>query len=188
MKVLLSAVLLTMFFSTEVTARDVAGVKLAEQIEVNGTSLQLNGAGVRTKFFFKIYTGALYLPKPARSSKQVYAQADAWRVSMHFLYDEVTKEKLISAWDDGFESNADDEVLKSLRPRIDVFNNLFVAAHKGDVIDIDYQPTTGTIVTMNGKVQGQIEGEDFQQAVLRIWLGEVPADESLKEGMLGASE
>ena len=188
MKALVSGLILAIFFSTQTLAQEVAGVKFADRINVNNKALQLNGVGVRSKFFFKIYAGALYLPQAARSSKQVYAQADAWRVRMHFLYDEVSKEKLISAWNDGFESNADDEVLSSLRQRIDAFNELFVTAHEGDVIDIDYLPEKGTTVTMNGKLRGQIEGEDFQQAVLRIWLGEVPADGSLKDGMLGDTE
>ena len=33
--------------------------------------------------------------------------------------------------------------------------------------------------------KGVIEGEDFNAALLDIWLGEEPADDDLKEEMLG---
>jgi hypothetical protein len=36
------------------------------------------------------------------------------------------------------------------------------------------------------ELRGTIEGADFFQAVLRIWLGDKPADSGLKRGMLGA--
>lgn len=188
MKVLISVVLAGLIYVSPVSAREVAGVDIPEQTTLAGIPLQLNGAGIRSKFFFKIYVGALYLPTPAKTAEQVYAQNAAWRVRMHFLYDEVSKEKLVAAWNDGFESNTEEAELKALQTKINAFNSLFVSAKKDDVIDIDYQPSTGTSVSINGQQRGVIDGDAFQQAVLRIWLGEVPADDSLKEGMLGERE
>ena len=60
-------------------------------------------------------------------------------------------------------------------------------AKKGDVINFDYTPDGGTRITVNGQPKGNpIPGADFFSAVLRIWLGDKPADETLKKGMLGA--
>ena len=42
-------------------AAEVEGVKLADKVQVGGAELVLNGAGVRTRVFFKVYVGALYL-------------------------------------------------------------------------------------------------------------------------------
>ena len=62
---------------------------------------------------------------------------------------------------------------------------MFETAHEGDVILLDYVPGTGTSVTINGTKIGTIPGEDFNQALLAVWLGDKPADDGLKEGMLG---
>ena len=60
------------------------------------------------------------------------------------------------------------------------------AAHRGDIINFDFTPDGGTAVTLNGIPRGQtIPGEDFYQAVLRIFLGEHPVDRDLKRGLLG---
>ena len=40
-------------------------------------------------------------------------------------------------------------------------------------------------VYAKGQLQGLIRGLPFKQAVFAIWLGEKPADKSLKAGMLG---
>jgi hypothetical protein len=39
---------------------------------------------------------------------------------------------------------------------------------------------------VNGQARGTaIPGEDFYTAVLRVWLGEKPADSGLKKGLVG---
>jgi len=59
------------------------------------------------------------------------------------------------------------------------------AAKSGDLILLDYLPGTGTRVTVRGEDKGTIPGEEFNRALLRIWLGNQPADASLKRAMLG---
>ncbi|MGV0976826.1 MAG: chalcone isomerase family protein, partial [Azonexus sp.] len=44
-----------------VHAAEVAGIKVDDQIKVGANELVLNGAGVRTKVFIKVYVGALYV-------------------------------------------------------------------------------------------------------------------------------
>ncbi|MDH5444507.1 MAG: chalcone isomerase family protein [Gammaproteobacteria bacterium] len=168
-----------------ILAREIASVKLEEQANIGGTTVILNGAGIRTKFVFDIYVGALYLTQKTTDAKQAIAMAGAKRISMHFLYDEVEKEKLTDGWNDGFENNLSDKDFASLKARLDAFNKLFVTVKKGDVIQLDYIPGKGTQVTINQQTKGSVPGEDFQQALLRVWLGDDPADEDLKTGMLG---
>jgi len=168
-------------------ARDVAGVKLPETLEVSEPPviLQLNGAGIRTKFFVKVYVGALYLPTPAHDAKAVLAMPGAKSVTMHFLYDEVSAEKLRSGWTDGFHANQNEAQFKVLADRLEQFNAAFATVHRGDVIRLELLPDTGTAVFVGGKKRATIPGEDFARAVLAIWLGEDPADSSLKDAMLG---
>jgi Chalcone isomerase-like len=132
-----------------------------------------------------VYVGALYLPAKETAADKIIAAATAKRVSMHMLYDEVSKEKLTGGWSDGFENNHSREEFDKLKPRLEQFNQLFTAVRRGDVVFIDYLPAQGTRVTINGEIKGNIAGEDFARAVFKVWLGEHPADNALKQGMLG---
>jgi hypothetical protein len=167
-------------------SRDIAGVQLAETLQgADGTQLTLNGAGVRSKVFLKIYVAGLYLQNPAKEAAAVLADQGQKQMLMHFLYEEVSKDKLVSAWNEGFTGNLTKEQHDALAPRIEQFNALFDTVKKGDVIVIEYLPGKGTAVTVKGEAKGVIEGKDFSDAVFSIWLGEKPVTESLKKELLG---
>ena len=173
-------------FSTPVHALEVEGVNIPGNIsQDNGQTLMLNGAGIRSKFFFSIYVGALYLAEKQHKVSDILSATSPNRISMNFLYDEVSKEKLTSAWNDGFTENNNKEEMQKLKDRLSTFNNLFKTVVKGDVIVLDYTPDTGTLVSINNEKQGIIPGSDFNRALLKVWLGEEPADSDLKEAMLG---
>ena len=178
--------LAVMMLSPMAFARDVAGVALPETITLGAKPLALNGAGIRSKFFIKVYVGALYLPSHTGDANAVLRQTGPVAMHMHFLHSEVSKEKLVKAWNEGFDTNLDAVERARLGGRIERFNELFRTAHKGDVIRLDYLPGTGTTVSINNESRGVIDGEDFMQAWLRIWLGQHPADADLKQGLLGA--
>lgn len=166
---------------------DVAGVTLPKNL-VPGAGqppLVLNGAGIRSKFFIKVYVGALYLPTRTTDAASVLRNTGPVAVHMYILHSEISSEKLAHAWDEGFNANLSDTERTRLRERIERFDNLFPTVHAGDVISLDYTPGTGTTVSINSKKRGVIAGADFMQAWLRIWLGQVPADSDLKRAMLG---
>lgn len=171
--------------SVPADAREIAGVAVQETIKTDdGTTLQLNGAGIRTKMFFDIYVAELYLEKPAAAATEVIAAEGRKRMIMHFLYKEVGKDKLVEAWNEGFQGNTASGELAGLQERIDRFNGLFEDVKKGDVIVLDYLPATGTTVTIKGQQKGVITGKDFNDAMLKIWLGEKPVTDSLKKELL----
>ena len=169
-------------------AAEVEGVKLADKVQVGGAELVLNGAGVRTRVFFKVYVGALYLQKKASATEAVLADAGPKRIAMHVLRD-LTAEQLFSALKDGLSNNHSPGQLAKLEPQVkqleDIFNAV-KAAKNGDVILLDYLPGAGTRVMARGDDKGTIAGEEFNRALLRIWLGEKPADSGLKKAMLGS--
>jgi hypothetical protein len=103
---------------------------------------------------------------------------------MYFLYDEVSRDKLVGGWTAGFENNSKKN-LSELQARLNQFNNFFQDMKKGDDVTFDFLDTGATTVTINGKVAGSIDGADFQKALLLVWLGDDPADDDLKEAMLG---
>jgi hypothetical protein len=168
-------------------AREFNNLKFPDKVTLAGTNieLQLNGIGMRTKFVFDVYVGALYTKSAARTRDEVQAQEGPKRVLMHFVYDEVEAEKLVNGWAEGFEENQPEDALKKLDERLQKFNAMFTTVYAGDVILLDYVPGKGTIVKIKGEQKGVIEGEDFYLALLDVWLGDEPADDDLKEAMLG---
>jgi len=187
MRKLLFGLTVLICFSFSVQAAEVAGVNLPEKITLEGSSeqLQLNGAGIRKKFFFKVYVGSLYLGSKNSDTDKVINQPGAKRVQMNFLYDEVSAEKINGAWADGLADNHSEKQLVALKEPLAKFQSFFGDTVKGDVYLIDYVPGKGTVVSINGQLKGSIPGENFYKALLTIWIGESPITSSLKNAMLG---
>ncbi len=170
-------------------SREVGGVAVPETARLaDGTELVLNGAGLRTKFFFRIYAGALYLRRPLHEAAAVLADPGPKRVLMRFIYKKVTRDKLAAAWEDGFRANLDEAAYAALAPRLARFNALFPDLGEGDEVRLDYLPGEGTQIWIDGRLAGTIPGADFHRALLAVWLGESPADWGLKEAMLGTGD
>jgi hypothetical protein len=165
-------------------AIEIKGVPIANSVEVDGQSLLLNGASIRTKFFFDIYIGALYLSQATTSAKEaIYSQTNK-RIFLYFLFGNVPKHRLTQGWTLGFERNPQVE-MDVLQTRLNRFNGFFQDMKKGDSISFDFANTGTTSVKVNHHLVGKIEGFDFQQALLSVWLGSHAADDDLKAGMLG---
>ena len=162
-------------------AGTLVGVTLPDTVAVGGKTLVLNGMGIRTRVFFKIYVGGLYLEAKSRDAAAIVRSDAAKRVVMHFLYGEVTRDRMVETFTDGFRNNAPGA------PRADV--DRFIAAiegmKKGDQMVVTYQPGTGTTLTVRGQDKLTIPGLPFAQAVFSVWLGPKPPTADLRKGMLG---
>lgn len=164
------------------------GVKLEPSVQVAAAPLVLNGAGLRTRAFFKVYVAALYVPKKTNDAATLLAQTGPRRVAITMLRD-VDAATFAGALNDGLKDNHTEAQLAALKPQIDTLNAAFKLvgeAKKGDLIQLDFAPDAGTRVVVNGQPRGSaMAGEAFFSAVLRIWLGDKPADGGLKKGLLG---
>lgn len=169
-------------------ALDIEGVKLEPMAQVGATALQLNGAGVRVKVFFKVYVAGLYVPQKTGDAAKLLAQKGARRVTITMLRN-VDAESFAAALNDGLRDNHTEAQFAAMKPQLDNLNASLKAAgeaKKGDVIHIEFVPDTGTRIVVNGQVRGApIAGEEFFASVLRIWLGDKPVDGALKKGLLG---
>ena len=180
--------LLTLALSSfTVSAMEIEGVEIPDTLSLpnSDTTLLLNGAGIRKKFFMDIYIGALYLESQTSEAKAILHGTGAASVMMHFLYSEVSKDKITDGWTDGLEKNTSHTKMQTLQESLTSFNKLFRTVRKGDVIRIDYLPDNGTQVRINGEWRGTVEGNDFFRSLLSVWLGEKPVTKSLRENMLG---
>ncbi len=185
-KILYFLIVMFLLQGSMLSAYEIKGVNLPDTLSVNGTKLVLNGAGVRMKFFFSIYVGALYLPNKMHSADKVINADIPKRIVMHFVYShKISKEKIIDAFKDDFENNSK-ELLPEIKSEIKRFYSFFDSDfNKNDEVVITYLPMKGTCVEINKKLKGCIAGKKFMKAVFSVWLGEDPPSEGLKNKMLG---
>jgi hypothetical protein len=167
---------------------DVGGVKLEDTAEVRGNKLVLNGAGVRYKAVFKVYTAGLYLSKKAGTPDEVLAAPGAKRLQITMLRD-IDANELGKLFTRGVQDNSPKAEMSKLIPGLIKMGQIFSDQKKlatGDVFMIDWVPGTGTIITVKGAPQGDpFKEPEFFNAMMRIWLGPVPADWKLKDDLLG---
>lgn len=167
-------------------AIEVAGTQVAEQQTLEGQTLQLNGAGLRSRFFIKVYVGALYASQKSNSAQTLIDSPTPRRMRLHILR-ELEADSFYSALDEGMRNNLSPAQLSALKPKIDQLGNLMRALGKvrqGDVIDLDFS-SAGVALLRNNENAGKVAGADFAAALLKVWLGEQPADAALKKALLG---
>lgn len=184
-KKLLCAILLFLSYTTQ--AVEIDGVVLPDVVHLGNSNLVLNGAGVRSKFIFDLYVTALYLGTKKNMATAVLADPGEKRIAMYFL-DDISAANLLYSFDEGIRDNhtpAEMAAIKEELHKFDVICHRMVRLKAGDVIFFDYQIGTGTQVWVNGGLRGTIAGNTFYSMLLKIWLGEKPAQQDLKLKLLG---
>ncbi|KAF2333249.1 chalcone isomerase family protein [Flavobacterium daemonense] len=185
---LLFALVFTAQFSTvsAQTQLDVNGVTVPRKIEIQNKTMQLNGAGGRSKMWLEVYVQALYLSQLSQDPKFIIDSDTEMAVRIEITSSMVSSNKLTKAMNTGFEKSAGSN-LEALRPRIEQFKTLLSdPITEKDVFILFYNPLDQTVnVIKNDVPKGKIPGFDFKQALFGIWLSDKPVDETLKKHLLG---
>jgi hypothetical protein len=181
-------VLATAAGSASADTTQVAGVKYENSLQSGSATLVLNGAGVRYKAVFKVYAAGLYLTRKANTTEAVLSAPGAKRVHIVMLR-EINASELGKLFTRGMEDNAPkDEFSKSVAGTLKL-SELFFRIKKlnaGDSFSVDWTPGTGTMIYVNGKPSIEpIKEPEFFSALVKIWLGQSPADANLKDALLG---
>jgi len=185
MKTLLVAIIAFMSTGLISAQTEVGGVKLPNSETYQGQNLTLNGAGVREKLWIDLYAGGLYLAKKTSDAAEVVSSNEPMSIKLHIVSKLITSDKMVEAVNEGFE-NATGGNTKALAAEIKKFKSFFMEEiKKNDVFDIVYIPETGVTAYKNDKELGTIEGMAFKKALFGIWFSNRPADDDLKEAMLG---
>ena len=176
--------------ATPAQAVSLSDVVLPETLDAGGDTLQLNGWGVRKKFFLKLYVGALYLPQPSSDAGAILDADTPIGVRLHILSKLVSAKRMEKAIEEGFEKSTHGNVAP-IRREIDRFLTFFHDnVSEDDIFDIVYTPKQGVRVVLNGRELGVIDTNPrpFRKALFGIWLGEEPVQDDLKAAMLGRRE
>jgi hypothetical protein len=183
----LLACLLPMAAAADVTLH---GIRYEDSLMLGPARLQLNGAGTRYKGPFKVYTAGLYVTRKGATTEEVLAAPGAKRITVTMLRD-IDAGEMGKMFTRGVEDNMERAAMAKLIPGIMRMSQIF-SDHKklqaGETFALDWVPGVGTVVSIRGLQQGEpFKEPEFFNALLRIWLGPVPADWKLKESLLGKS-
>lgn len=164
------------------------GTKFDPAMEVQGTKLQLNGAGTRYKAIFKVYDMALYTPKKVSSPAELLALPGPKRLQFTALRElpgtDLGRLFLKGMGDNSSKEQVQRHAMSSAR-LIEVFSGRSKML-PGESFAMEYVPGKGTTFYILGKPQGAPVGDDeFFQMVMKIWVGDSPADSQLRDSLLG---
>jgi hypothetical protein len=183
MRKLILATALTLT-ALSVSAANVGGVNLEDQVTVGSQKLVLNGAALRKKFVIKVYAGGLYLPAKQSNAATVIATDQPRRMVMHFLYS-VTKAQMAEAWQEGLADNTPNASAE-VKTAFKTLQGWMEDVPKGNRIVVTYAPGTGTTVEVNGKNKGTLGGKAVADAILNTWIGPKPGPgDDFKKAVLG---
>lgn len=162
------------------------GVTLPAELQINKQKLVLNGAGIRSKLFFKLYTIGLYLPAKSSDGAALLNANKMMVVRFEITSDMINSDNMSEAINEGFDSSTKGNT-SAIRTRIDKMLKTFSAEEIkiGDVFQIVYVPDLGTEIYKNAVLKSTIEGQDFKKALFGIWISDNPVNSSLKKELLG---
>jgi len=167
--------------------KECKGVNFPDQLQVEGSSLALNGLGLRqaTAFKVNVYVAALYVAKASADPAAILGSSAPSQLILHFVRN-VDADDLTKAWDEGFARNSKPQ-LPALKERIAQLNGWMADIKTGQRMTFLFKPGAGVQVDVNGVVKGMVKGEDFAKAFLSIWLGASPPNPEIKTGLLGGA-
>ncbi len=185
MKKLALSVFVFFLLSSPVHGLEIGKVDMPDSISAGQSILNLNGAGIRTKFFLKLYVGGLYLAEKNQNPVEIIDADASMAIKLHIISSMITSKKMENATREGFE-NSTNGTISPIQEEIEKFIAVFKEEIKeNDVYDLVYTSENGTEIFKNNTLHSTIKGLPFKQALFGIWLCDKPAQKSLKKAMLG---
>ncbi len=181
-KMLLSAGLLV-FAAGPTMAMQCENIKLPDTVQVGDQTLVLNGMGLRKARLKKWYVAGLYLASKTNDAPAIIANDQPRHMTMDWLQD-VSLVEVYEGWKKTIDNNEALE-LATYQERLDKMVAALTDFKAGQNLTFSYLPGKGTKVIVQGEPKTVIEGADFVSALISVWLGPEPPNDSLKEGLLG---
>lgn len=173
------SICILMLAAITVEATVVGGIKIPEQRD----DLELLGAGLLRKgFFFKVYTGALYVPDTGSGD---FRLTDVPKRLDVYYHHRTPKKYMIRAAEEALRNNLSQAELKALQPSIQLLHDTYIDGQKGAVASIIHRPGKGLTYLFNDRELLTIPDDLFAKAYFTVWLGERPSSRTMKKALLG---
>lgn len=173
--------------STSFAQTKIGGVLMPNVIKIGEDDyLKINGGGIREKLFMDLYIGVLYLREKSSSASTIINGDVPMAIKLRVISTMVSKENMEEAIRVGFDKSTGNNT-SGIKDKIDLLINTGFKEEIaiGDIFDLIYIPSKGVSVVKNDVSLVTITGLDFKKALFGIWLCDQPADENLKNKMLG---
>jgi hypothetical protein len=168
-------------------AAEISGIKLPDQVTLEGKTLKLNGAGLRQATILKVnvYAAGLYLENTSGNADAIANSDQPKSIEMVFMRD-VSAKQMAEAFQEGFEKNCVADCAK-LKPDIGKLQGLMKDMKKGETMAYHFLPDKVEVM-IRGQKAGSIGDKGFSQQLIRCWLGKNPPNAGLKKGLLGGKK
>jgi hypothetical protein len=165
-------------------AKEIGGITMPDTLMAGSDTLLLNGAGFRSKLFIKVYVGGLYLKKKSGDANEIINADEPMALRIHVISKFISSDLMEEATREGFQNSTNGNT-EPFKDKIDMFVSVFSDNIRNkDVYDIIYIPAEGIKVYKNNMFKTTTKDLEFKKVLFGIWLGNKPADRSLKNAML----
>jgi hypothetical protein len=167
-------------------AATVSGVTLPDVYPVDGQTLQLNGAGLRTVTFLGVhaYVAGLYVLHASHDPATIVTSPGPKVILLYFLHS-ASKAQVEKQYHEGEENNCGAGQCKmSALPAFQRLVNLAPAVKVGDTSTYIINQT-GVRVYANNRLLGDFPDPDLALYLLNGFIGAHPPSDSLKTALLG---
>ena len=165
--------------------RNIEGIDFPNELSLNDGTFVLNGGGLREKLgFLDLYVGGLYLSTTSSDATQIIMSNNSMAIRIVIASRLVSRDRFIEALEEGFKNTT---VGKYTPMEIERFKEYLSDPFVLDdeIILVYSSKEETTYLYKNSETRGKFTGLPFKQALFGIWLGDKPAQESLKKEMLG---
>lgn len=166
-------------------AAEIGGVKLPDQVTLEGKTLKLNGTGIRAAkilFTFNVYAAGLYLEAAGHDGDAIASSDQTKSIEMVFMRDTSAKQ-MVEALQEGFEKNCVANCA-ALKPDVSKLQGMLKDMKKGETMAYHFL-ANGVEIMIRGQRAGTIGDKAFGHQFIRCWIGKSPPNAELKEGLLG---
>lgn len=146
-----------------------------------GVRLRLRSHATKRFLGFTVYDAALYLPEDFEEPERVLGPVPKKLVLRY--HRSIRRDEILRASWHCLEGNPGLD-LNFLRGRVDELHSLFRDVRVHDQYALVFVPGRGTELYFNGRLEGVIPGEDFQEAYFGIWLSQYPINKKLRGQLL----
>lgn len=157
-----------------------------DSLRVGDRSLLLNGTGVCEWGIFGIdlYEAALWVERRVSTSSEALASDQAMVLHLRFVRG-LTAAQLGEAFAASVRANAGDRAPRhadSLRALQDAMADVA----RGDSYTFVCEPGKGLVIERDGRTVARIPDEGFRRLFVRLYLGDIPPTEALRDALLGS--
>jgi Chalcone isomerase-like len=164
-------------------AAEIGGVKLPDQVTLEGKTLKFNGAGLRQASILKVnvYAAGLYLESPSKDAQAIADSDQLKTIELVFMRD-VSANQVAGALQEAFDKNCEKDCSK-LKAELVRLKAVLKEIKKGETMAYHFFPDRVEVVV--GGKKNAIAGKAFPHQLIRCWIGKNPPNPGLKEGLLG---